>query len=144
MTDQPLTEVPGTADEPLVTPPGTADEPSAEIDYSLPQKIENMDDVRPMKTVYKFFQLAILNAKEELNFNKEFEGWIVAGMATHGARVVILGMKFMPVVEVDVKDALPEVEKTLPGALDDEVDEKDASQSPVRKTKVVDPFRTSG
>ncbi len=144
MTDQPLTEVPGTADEPLVPPPIAADEPSAEVDYSLPQDIEIASDGASMKQVYKFFQLAILNAKEELQFNKEFadDGWAFAGMATHGARVVVLGTKWIPVVEaVDVKDALPEVEKTPPGALDDEVDEKDASKNPVRKTNVVNPFR---
>lgn len=139
MTDQPLTDVPGTADEPLVTPPGAA-EPSAEIDYSIPQKIEIMPDGIPMKTVYKFFQLAILNAKEELNFNKEFEGWTVAGMATHGARIVVLGMKFMPVVEVVEEEVVEE--EADPGILDDEVEVKEASNTPpAKRTKVVDPFR---
>lgn len=126
MTDQPLTEVPGT-------------ESGSVVDF----RIES--DGNPMKQVYKFFQIAILNEREELQFNKDFEGWAIAGMATHGARVVILGTKWVPAVEVvDVKDALLEVEKTPPGALGDEVDEKDASQNPVRQPTVVDPFRKSG
>jgi len=139
MTDQPLTD------------PGPIENTDEEIDYSIPRSAPNESgsdvdfrvesDGIPMKQVYKFFQIAILNEREELQFNKDFEGWAVAGMATHGARVVILGTKFVSWVEEDVKEALVEVEKTPPGALGDEVDEKDASKSPVRKTKVVDPFR---
>lgn len=141
MTDQLLTERPGTADEPLSTPPGTVEPLKFEVTHTGPGPVP----IPGMKLRYKFFQLAVLNAKEELQFNKEFvdEGWAFAGMAAYGPRVVVLGMKLVPVV-VDVEDALPEVEKTPPGALDDEVDEKDASKSPVQKTKVVDPFRTSG
>lgn len=131
MTDQPLTDV---------GPIESADE---KIDYSTPPKIEIIPDGYPMKTVYKFFQLAILNAKEELNFNQEFEGWTVAGMATHGARIVVLGMKFVPVVEVVEEEVVEE--EADPGMLDDEVEEKEASNTPpAQRTKVVDPFRKTG
>jgi len=125
MTDQPLTEAPETV-EPL----------KFEVTHTGPGPIP----IPGMKLRYKFFQLAILNAREELQFNKEFvdEGWAFAGMATHGARIVVLGMKLVPVVEV-VEEEVAE-EETVPGALDDEVDEKDASESPVRKSKVVNPF----
>ncbi len=130
MTDQPLTDVPGTESVPNAS--------GQDIDFCIES------DGLPMKQVYKFFQIAILNEREELQFNKDFEGWTVAGMATHGARVVILGTKRVPAVEADVKEALAEVEKTPVGALGSEVDEKDASEHPVRKPKVVDPFRQGG
>ncbi|TET33649.1 MAG: hypothetical protein E3J69_07390 [Anaerolineales bacterium] len=128
MTDQPLTDV---------GPIESADE---EIDYSIPQKIEIAPDGIPMKPVYKFFQLAILNAKEELQFNKDFESWTVAGVATYGARIVVLGMKFMPVVEVVEEEVVEE--EADPGMLDDEIEVKEASNTPpAERIKVVDPFR---
>ena len=128
MTDQPLTDV---------GPIESADE---EIDYSLPQKIEIAPDGIPMKLVYKFFQLAILNEREEQQFNEECEGWTVAGMATHGARVVILGSRYESVVE-DVEEEVVE-EEADPGMLDDEIEEREASNTPpTKRTKVVDPFR---
>ena len=139
MTDQPLTDKPGTADEPLVTPPGTTDEQSAGIDYSIPQNVESAPGGFPMRQVYKFFQLAVLNAKEELQFNKDFEGWTFAGMAAYGPRVVVLGTRFMPVVEAVEEEVVEE--EADPGMLDDDVEEKEPSNTPpTRQVKVVNPF----
>jgi hypothetical protein len=135
MTDKSLT-----ADESLATPPGTADVlspgPPVDSDVQIEYKVQEVGG--EMKLRFKFFQLSQLNEKEELKFTEDFEGWEFVGMCGFGPRVVVLGRKFMPVQTIVVEDVPVEIAHL--GELSDEVDEKEASQVPVEKVKVVNPF----
>ena len=132
MSDQPMSETPGTADVPLVLVPTTDDSPSADVEFKV------QEAGGEMKLRYEFFQLSQLNEKETLKFTKDFEGWEFVGMCNFGPRVVVLGRKFMLVQEVVVEDVPVEIAHL--GELSDEVDVKEASQVPVEKVKVVNPF----
>ncbi len=116
---------------PSPSPDTTGDPPSAEVDYKVQEPGEEM------KLRYKFFQFAMINEKEEIKFTEDFEGWEFVGMSNHGARVVILGKRFLPVQKVVVEEALIEVAQL--GELSDEVDEVVVS-APAEQVNVVNPF----
>ena len=111
--------------------PYTGDPPSAEVNYKEPGE--------EMELRYKFFQFSVINEREEIKFTKDFEGWEFVGMCNHGARLVVLGKKFMPVEEAVVEEVPIEVAHL--GELSDEVDEVEVVMSaPVEQVNVVNPF----
>jgi len=106
---------------------------SAEVNYKVQEPGEEM------KLRYKFFQLSMINEKEEIKFTEDFEGWDFVGICNHGARVVILGKRFLPVQEAVVQEVPVEIAHL--GELSDEVDEKEAVSAPVEQVNVVNPFK---
>ena len=110
----------------------TEDSQSAEVEFKVQEAGEEM------KLRYKFFQLAMINEKEEIKFTEDFEGWEYVGMCNHGARVVILGRKFVMVQEAVVVEDVP-IEIAHLGELSSEVDEVVVS-APVEQVNVVNPF----
>jgi len=133
MNDQSLpSPTPWTEDAPEAPVPTTGDLPSAEVNYKEPGE--------EMKLRYKFFQFSIINEREEIKFTEDFEGWEFVGMCNHGARVVVLGKRFLPVQEAVVQEAPIEIAHL--GELGSEVDEREVvASAPVEQVNVVNPFK---